>query len=335
MKKEYRKGSEIKWIPDGFHFLGLQEAKKRRSNLNKIHTYFLEKNFEEVGPSSFDFSSSFFNHIIDIDKSKLLKSRDLKGNEISPSIDLTLQVVKGIAGSGNFDKDLSVYYVGKIIKDSDGSTGSRREVSQAGAEIIGRSDISTLKEVLSLINGLFEALELNSKITLVLGNMAVILSILSKIGVAEDEIPIVLNSLYSKNKVELENILIKFNSYLELKNVFFKLLLSFNPGEILPELKVLDEKYKLGVGNHLADTVDIFHFANKNLDKINLCLDYSLYRDLDYYTGFIFQAYSKGSSEPLLSGGAYDKLFEKFTGIEKKACGFALNIDVYEDIIGN
>jgi ATP phosphoribosyltransferase regulatory subunit len=335
MKKEYRKGSEIKWIPDGFHFLGLQEAKKRRNNLNKIHAYFLENNFEEVDPPRFDFSSSFYNHIIDADKSKLFKARDLKGNEISPSIDLTLQVVKGIAGSSNIDKNLKVYYIGKIIKDSDGSTGSRREICQAGAEVIGTSDSSSIKNILFLINGLLKTLTLETKVTLVLGNMAVILSILNKIGVTREEMPIVLNLLYSKNKVELENILINFNTYPELKKIFFKLLLSFNPSEILTELKLLNDKFTLGIGSNLTDTEDIFQYASNNLENINLCLDYSLYRDLDYYTGFIFQAYTDGSSEPILSGGAYDKLFEKFTGVERKACGFALNVDVYEDIIGN
>jgi ATP phosphoribosyltransferase regulatory subunit len=64
-------------------------------------------------------------------------------------------------------------------------------------------------------------------------------------------------------------------------------------------------------------------------------MDYTLFRDLDYYTGFIFQGYGMGSSYPIFTGGAYDKLFEKFTGQEKKACGFALNIDIFEDIIGN
>ncbi len=335
MKKEYRKGSEIKWIPDGFHFLSPVEAKKRRNNLDKIHAYFLENNFEEVDPPIFDFSSSFYDHIIYADKSKLFKARDLKGNEISPSIDLTLQVVKGIAGSGNIDKNLKVYYIGKIIKDSDGSTGSRREFCQAGAEVIGNSDSSTIKNILLLMNGLLKTLNIESKVTLVMGNMDVILSILNKIGVTEEEISIVLNLLYSKNKVELENILIKFNTYPELKKIFFKLLLSFNPSEILPELKSVNEKYNLGMGSNLIDTEDIFQYAINNLENINLCLDYSLYRDLDYYTGFIFQAYTDGSPEPILSGGAYDKLFEKFTGVERKACGFALNVDVYEDILGN
>ncbi|NBU97489.1 MAG: hypothetical protein EBS19_04600, partial [Spirochaetia bacterium] len=110
---------------------------------------------------------------------------------------------------------------------------------------------------------------------------------------------------------------------------------SFNPGEILPELKLLNEKFNLGMGNNLIETEDIFQYAYDNLENINMCLDYSLYRDLDYYTGFIFQAYTEGSPEPILSGGAYDRLFEKFTGVERKACGFALNVDVYEDILGN
>jgi hypothetical protein len=68
-----------------------------------------------------------------------------------------------------------------------------------------------------------------------MGNMDVILSILNKIGVTEEEISIVLNLLYSKNKVELENILIKFNTYPELKKQRIALSV-INPGFVKTRL---------------------------------------------------------------------------------------------------
>jgi hypothetical protein len=33
MRSEFQGGSELKWIPDGFHFLGIEEAKKRRNTI--------------------------------------------------------------------------------------------------------------------------------------------------------------------------------------------------------------------------------------------------------------------------------------------------------------
>ena len=45
MRSEFLGSSELKWIPDGFHFLGIEEAKKRRSTLNKVHAFFQEYGF--------------------------------------------------------------------------------------------------------------------------------------------------------------------------------------------------------------------------------------------------------------------------------------------------
>ena len=69
MRSEFQGGSELKWIPDGFHFLGIEEAKKRRNTLDKIHSFFQKNEFNEVSPPTYDFSSSFQNHVIYSDNS--------------------------------------------------------------------------------------------------------------------------------------------------------------------------------------------------------------------------------------------------------------------------
>jgi ATP phosphoribosyltransferase regulatory subunit len=58
-----------------------------------------------------------------------------------------------------------------------------------------------------------------------------------------------------------------------------------------------------------------------------------LIKKLDYYTGFIFEAYIPGFAYPIASGGRYDSLMNKF-GWDCPAVGFALNMNHIVSIKG-
>ena len=55
-------------------------------------------------------------------------------------------------------------------------------------------------------------------------------------------------------------------------------------------------------------------------------LDLSVVRDLDYYTGIVFEALVSGIGKPVAGGGRYDNLYENY-GVQIPATGFALEID--------
>ena len=54
--------------------------------------------------------------------------------------------------------------------------------------------------------------------------------------------------------------------------------------------------------------------------------DLGLVHQLDYYTGMVFRGYVEGAGAPVLSGGRYDNLMERF-GRKAEATGFAVDAD--------
>jgi ATP phosphoribosyltransferase regulatory subunit len=110
--------SEVKWIPDGFHFLGHEDSLQRKKILDKVYQFFDERGYLEVTQPGFDFTSSFLKYVSASEEARILKSRDLSGKEISPSIDLTLQVVKGLAGYSVKKGNQKIFYTGRIVKDN-------------------------------------------------------------------------------------------------------------------------------------------------------------------------------------------------------------------------
>ncbi|MEM3440577.1 MAG: ATP phosphoribosyltransferase regulatory subunit, partial [Candidatus Bathyarchaeia archaeon] len=65
-----------------------------------------------------------------------------------------------------------------------------------------------------------------------------------------------------------------------------------------------------------------------------LFLDFSLIRDLEYYTGAIFEISIEGLGMPVGGGGRYDGLIGKFCGADVPAVGFALNINRLMEAMG-
>ncbi|HMV41129.1 MAG TPA: ATP phosphoribosyltransferase regulatory subunit [Leptospiraceae bacterium] len=331
MRNDRNTSSELKWIPDGFHFLDHEDSLRRKKILDQIYEFFTSRGYLEVTPPSFDFTNSFLSHVANSEEARILKSRDLSGREISPSIDLTLQVVKGLAGFGVKKGNQKVFYTGRIVKDNFKKNADRREILQAGAEIIGHSNANTFKMLLTHISELVPVLGLKEKITLVLGNTAIYSNIVEYLEFSEADKNTLSNLLYHKEEKSIRDFLDLRVKKKEIRDLILKLILSFELKEIKSDLISISKKYKIKLEPLIDETEEIFKYANhfKNLD---LCMDYSLIRDLDYYTGFVFHGYYDRISYPVVTGGAYDHLFEKFSGEEKRACGFAVNIDIIEEI---
>ena len=57
-----------------------------------------------------------------------------------------------------------------------------------------------------------------------------------------------------------------------------------------------------------------------------ISFDLGLFRDLNYYTGMVFEAYTPGLGFPLCGGGRYDNMVAAF-GIDCPATGFAFGIE--------
>ena len=60
--------------------------------------------------------------------------------------------------------------------------------------------------------------------------------------------------------------------------------------------------------------------------KSKIVFDFSVIKNLNYYNGIILQGYIEGFPNVILTGGRYDRLFEKF-GVDTGAVGFAILTD--------
>ncbi|TGM20744.1 ATP phosphoribosyltransferase regulatory subunit [Leptospira meyeri] len=328
--------SEQKWIPDGFHFLGPEESKNRRILLQSFSELFEKEGYSEISLPSFDYSNSFRSHL-DHGLESLLVSKDWDGNELSPGVDLTLQVVKGMAARSHWEENQNVFYFARKIRDHKKRNASRREILQIGVESLGKSDANHILSQIQILNRLWKSSVPKVPFTIVFGHSSFFRSVLGILGWNEEQTKVLRQLLYTKNLPELVSLAARENTS-ESHMQMIQLLLRPIPVIEMPRFQdslqkfLVPKEWDLLKGD-LESITSFFAEWSKVLGEIPCIWDPSLVRDLSYYTGFMFQGYVEGDPEPVFAGGVYNELYESFTGIKKDACGFALHLDSIEEIV--
>ncbi|TGM51406.1 ATP phosphoribosyltransferase regulatory subunit [Leptospira vanthielii] len=328
--------SEQKWIPDGFHFLGPEESKNRRILLQTFSELFEKEGYSEINLPSFDYSNSFRSHL-DHGVESLLVTKDWDGNELSPGVDLTLQVVKGMAARSHWEENQNVFYFARKIRDHKKRNASRREILQIGVESLGKSDPKHIISQIQILKKLWTSSVPSVPFTIVFGHSSFFRSVLEILGWNEEQTKVLRQLLYTKNVPELVSLAARENtseSHLEM----IQLLLRPIPVADMPKFKeslhkILDPKEWETLKGDLDSIISFFGEWTKSMEGTSSIWDPSLVRDLSYYTGFMFQGYVDRDPEPVFAGGVYNELYESFTGIKKDACGFALHLDSIEEIV--
>lgn len=329
----FSENSETKWLPDGFHFLGPTESSSRRQLIDLLHIFLEGKHYSEVILPAMDYSSAFNNLIISQESHSILRFRDLQGKEISPATDLTIQVVKGMAGLSHLSENQKVYYIAKRIKDHKKRNASRREILQVGIERLGVSSNKDINEILSEADDLLRLTKLKIRPTIVLGHNTLIRSLLTKLSLSEQEKITLTSAIHSKNLPMIQKFCEEKGIDKKIEIIISSICLQIEFKSLIKVLKKLDLPLSISkelLIEELEDVWDRWHVSEKFSD---LCIDLSIVRDLTYYTGFLFQGYLSGESEPVLSGGQYDSLYEIYGTESKKACGFAIQVEILEEYL--
>lgn len=264
-------------------------------------------------------------------------TKDWDGNELSPGVDLTLQVVKGMAARSHWEENQNVFYFARKIRDHKKRNASRREILQIGVESLGKSDANHIISQIQILNRLWKTSVPTEPFTIVFGHSSFFRSVLEILGWNEEQTKVLRQLLYTKNLPELVSLAARENTS-EAHMQMIQLLLRPIPVIEMPRFqdslqKILSPKEWDTLKVDLESITSFFAEWSKVLGEIPCIWDPSLVRDLSYYTGFMFQGYVEGDPEPVFAGGVYNELYESFTGIKKNACGFALHLDSIEEIV--
>jgi ATP phosphoribosyltransferase regulatory subunit len=191
------------------------------------------------------------------------------------------------------------------------------EFLQGGIELIGASGTAGEVEVLALTAESLAGVGLRRH-RIGVGDGALYRTLLAELEVPEDERAALLELLSGRRYVELEAHVERLGLARDARDLLVE----------LPRLRGGPEVLERGAGPAAA-AVEGLRALHAGLDEWGIAdrviFDLGLVRELDYYTGAVFEVYDPAVGFTLGGGGRYDDLLGRY-GHDLPACGLALDL---------
>ena len=286
-------------------------------NIRKMYDSY---GYKKISLPSFE-EYDLYNENKDFIDRNVLTVMSPNGKLLALRPDITLSVAKKISKEQSL-KYSKIYYQENTYNLT--KYVGYEEDEQLGIELIGKE--STFLDF-EIINLAVKSLDIiNKKSMIVLSHAGFISSIFENFDLEYEIKEQILDCINRKNSHDIQKILKKNEHISEnVKKLIYKIPeLSGNLENIEKELL----KYEIN-GNTkkiLSELKQLNSLLMKFYKKSKIIFDFSVVKNLNYYNGIILQGYIEGFPNVILTGGRYDKLFEKF-GVDTGAVGFAILTD--------
>jgi ATP phosphoribosyltransferase regulatory subunit len=307
------------WIPHGFDTYNPDETRYLQKLKSKLRALFESKGFSEIMLPGFDYARTFRITGRGSNDESIFELRDTDGELLAVRSDLTVQVIKAAANHrfGN-TYPMRLSYFQPVFQDLPTGSGRKREIHQAGIEIIGSETEACVYELLSLAGQAMDSV--NCPVNIIYGD-ARFLEILF------GEIPVSFRkslsaAFHNKDTSLISHISKEAKLSAETSDLLRHIPLIFGEKEVFTELK--------NICKNRDDLLSILNQSELLTENTpGIIFDFSMVKELSYYTGPVFEAYARGSRIKVLSGGIYNNLYNTFTrkeGEHKNAGGFAVDL---------
>jgi ATP phosphoribosyltransferase regulatory subunit len=233
---------------------------------------------------------------------------DEHGDVLVLRSDMTIPIARVVATRyASAEPPLRFCYFAHAYRSVRPQRGHAREVLQAGLELLGAPGPEGTAEALSVLAAGLDAAGLENY-RIGLGDASLYRRLLDRLEVPAGARPQILHELVTRDFVGLERE-VEAHRHEELVRV--------------PQLRGGVEVLE-GIPE-AADLLAVHDLlAPETADRV--IFDLGLIRDLDYYTGAVFEVYDAALGTPIGGGGRYDDLLGRF-GRDLPACGWALAVE--------
>lgn len=304
-------------IPSGFEYLTLEKAKKLTEYKKQLESIFQKHEIIEFFPPLMDYKELFSISNYNLNsytflREKFFETKDSNGDFLVIRPDITVMAMKSFIYQKEELSSIKYYYIQPVFRDYPKGSGFYREIFQIGVEWIGQFT-NRFKNLFTLLKELMEIF--NCDYTVVFSNSVFISKLLEYLPkVYHKEI---LTAFYFKDLERIYKICKDFSISSELKKILIEIPLIIGSKEILNDLKSL-----------LRNFPDLFQIVEETINSIEdkVMFDFSMVKEFNYYTGFIFEGYLNQNKRKVFSGGIYDNFSLEFSHYEIPSCGFAISL---------
>lgn len=224
------------------------------------------------------------------------------------------------------------YAMGPVWRGENTSAGRYREFWQCDFDTIGTTSNASDAEVVLVIHALLRTLGFRN-FEIRFNSRLILTGVLDSLGLCEKATPI-LRTLDKLAKVGRDGVIEELRRVSDLseKDADSVLMLTAIDGSSLNRLESVSRRFgnnlkvQEGVAK-LTETLNVCALAG--VDDRNICVDLSIARGLDYYTGTIYETFLTDlpAIGSVCSGGRYDNLASLYTKQILPGVGASLGVD--------
>jgi len=337
-------------LPRGFRDRSAGEIAHERAVLDTIRRVYESYGFEPLETPAFEYTDALGKFLPDVDRPNegVFSLRDDDEQWMSLRYDLTAPLARYVAENfQDLPKPFRRYQMGPVWRNEKPGPGRFREFTQFDADTVGSNSPAADAELLMMACDALEAVGLKKGEYIVKINSRKLLDgVLEAAAVDASKRGTVLRAIDKLDRLgpdsvrELLGVGRKdesgdFSKGAELSSEQTELILNY----VIPQTDARTDVFGTSeaYGKGVMEVVGIQHIvrgSGYNSDRI--CIDRSIIRGLDYYTGPVFEAQltfpvRNETGEEIVfgsvaGGGRYDDLVARFTGQQVPATGISIGV---------
>ena len=309
-------------LPIGMHDKLFKRAKVMYDLERDISDLLMEEGFSRIETPTLEYMEVFGDDI----STEHYHLFDKQGNLLSLRPDITSQIGRLIA-STRVNVPVKFSYSGKVFKYNEELRGLSNEHTQAGIEIVGYDANEAILDALLSAKKALEIAGLRDY-QFEFSHAHLLQTIFACLDIpdrARKELSLLIQD---KNITGLNSFTQKYPS--EFDQLICQLPYLFGASQsVLERARSLTANGKILAS--LDQLEDLLSLLSDRISEVNL--DLAQIPAMPYYTGVMFKVFGDKVPDAFVSGGRYDKLFERFGAKKLTAVGWTIDIDnIYQAI---
>jgi len=306
--------------PEGTRDRLLAECVERRQVQSALVELFRRRGYSEVITPEVEYYDLFVQSGNPMPQETMLKIIDRSGKIMVMRPDSTAPIARVAATRlKGMPFPQRLYYDQTVFRSGTAHRGGSSEIAQCGVEMIGAGGKNSDVEMIAMAVDALRCCGV-SQFHIEVGHVDFFRSLAGRMSMPEEEAERMRVCIESKNYALLNDLLEAYQGQAACA-ALKRLPYLFGGAEVLDEAE------------QLAGTCDSLAYLRLLYSELKAAgydefvrFDLGLVHQIDYYTGVVFRGYAEGVGSPVLSGGRYDNLVERF-GRRAEATGFAVDVD--------
>lgn len=310
-----------KHVPDGMEDCLPAECYIKKNIENALRRQFILSGYNEIETPTVEYYDVFQSGVGAYMQESMLKLVDSGGRILVLRPDLTVPIAR-VAATKLPEGEKRLFYIQNSFAAAEPAMGKAGEFTQAGIELIGKSGCDADAEVIALAVKALRTAGLED-FAIDIGQVQFFKALVDGLCIGNGALDELRHAVDSKDSQAIDAVADKLGISGTLKDKIKALPLLFGGSEVFDKALALSDNDECAKA--VEDLRGVYELLKTyGLEKY-LSVDFGLLHDIAYYSGIVFRGIATGIGFPVVSGGRYDGLLEKF-GRSEPATGFALGI---------